>query len=560
MTTFKSLGLNAQLLKAVENLGFETPTEVQQKVIPLLLENNTDLVALAQTGTGKTAAFGFPILQKIDTENRNTQGLIISPTRELCLQITNDMTTYGQGLKNLNIVAIYGGASISEQAKKIKRGAQIIVATPGRLKDMIKRKMVSISSIEYCVLDEADEMLNMGFYEDIKDILKNTPNDKDSWLFSATMPPEVNVIAKKFMHDPKEITVGTKNSSAKNISHQYYIVGARERYSALRAVISLNTDIFGCVFCRTKIETQKVADKLINDGYKAAAIHGDLSQNQRDAVMQSFRKKKIQLLVATDVAARGIDVDDITHVINYQLPDEIEIYTHRSGRTGRAGKQGTSVIFVTKSDQRKIRMIENKLQTKLAKQEMPSAETIFSNKVTHWINQIKNTPVKSDLNSYLSKAIESLIDIDKETLIELMLSYEFKNFDFNPKINDSRERNVERGANFDRSDRKINAPQDKDRFFINVGARDQYEWQTLKDFLRSFLKLGQDDVFQVEVMKNFSFFSTHKNHRDLVLKSFDNLIMDERKVNVELTKKGKTFSPKSGSKKKKSGFKKKKFR
>jgi len=558
MITFKSLGLNAQLLKAVENLGFESPTEVQHKVIPILLENNTDLVALAQTGTGKTAAFGFPILQKIDTENRNTQGLIISPTRELCLQITNDMTTYGQGLKNLNIVAIYGGASITEQAKKIKRGAQIIVATPGRLKDMIKRKMVNIRSIEYCVLDEADEMLNMGFYEDIKDILKNTPNDKDSWLFSATMPPEVNVIAKKFMHDPKEITVGTKNSSAKNISHQYYIVGARERYSALRAVISLNTDIFGCVFCRTKIETQKVADKLIKDGYKAAAIHGDLSQNQRDAVMQSFRKKKIQLLIATDVAARGIDVDDITHVINYQLPDEIEIYTHRSGRTGRAGKQGTSVIFVTKSDQRKIRMIENKLQIKLAKQEMPSNETIFSNKVTHWINQIKNTPVKSDLNNYFSDAIESLKDIDKETLIELILSHEFKNFDFNPKLNDSRERNVEQRVNFDRSDRKINAPQDKDRFFINVGARDQYEWQTLKDFLRSFLKLGQDDVFQVEVMKNFSFFSTHKNHRDLVLKSFDNLIMDERKVNVELTKKGKTYSPKS--KKKKSGFKKKKFR
>ena len=560
MTTFKSLGLNAQLLKAVENLGFESPTEVQHKVIPILLENNTDLVALAQTGTGKTAAFGFPILQKIDTENRNTQGLIISPTRELCLQITNDMSTYGQGLKNLNIVAIYGGASITEQAKKIKRGAQIIVATPGRLKDMIKRKMVNIRSIEYCVLDEADEMLNMGFYEDIKDILKNTPNDKDSWLFSATMPPEVNVIAKKFMHDPKEITVGTKNSSAKNISHQYYIVGARERYSALRAVISLNTDIFGCVFCRTKIETQKVADKLIKDGYKAAAIHGDLSQNQRDAVMQSFRKKKIQLLIATDVAARGIDVDDITHVINYQLPDEIEIYTHRSGRTGRAGKQGTSVIFITKSDQRKIRMIENKLQIKLAKQEMPSNETIFSNKVTHWINQIKNTPVKSDLNNYLSETIESLKDIDKETLIELILSHEFKNFDFNPKLNDSRERNVEQRVNFDRSDRKINAPQDKDRFFINVGARDQYEWQTLKDFLRSFLKLGQEDVFQVEVMKNFSFFSTHKNHRDLVLKSFDNLIMDERKVNVELTKKGKTYSPKSRSKKKKSGFKKKKFR
>lgn len=552
MTTFKSLGLNASLLKAVEKLGFETPTEVQHKVIPLLLENNTDLVALAQTGTGKTAAFGFPMLQRINAEDRNTQGLIISPTRELCLQITNEMTTYGSGLKNLNIVAVYGGANISEQAKKVKRGAQIIVATPGRLKDMIKRKLVNITNIQYCVLDEADEMLNMGFYEDIKDILKNTPNDKDSWLFSATMPPEVNIIAKKFMHEPHEITVGTKNSSSKNIDHQYYIVSGRERYNALRAVVSLNPEIFACVFCRTKIETQKVAEKLINDGYKAAAIHGDLSQNQRDAVMQSFRKKKIQLLIATDVAARGIDVEDITHVINYQLPDEIETYTHRSGRTGRAGKLGTSIIFVTKSDQRKIRQIENKLQTKLSQQEMPSPETIFGNKISHWVEQIKSTSVISDLNAYLPKAIKGLEELDKETLIELMLSREFKAFDFNPKLNDyGSERNGrERGSKRERSDRRINAPKDKDRFFINVGARDQYEWQTLKDFLRSFLNLEQDDVFQVEVMKNFSFFSTHKNHRDLVLKSFENLVMDERKVNVELTKKGKTYAPKSSFKKK----------
>ena len=552
MTTFKSLGLNASLLKAVEKLGFETPTEVQHKVIPLLLENNTDLVALDQTGTGKTAAFGFPMLQRINAEDRITQGLIISPTRELCLQITNEMTTYGSGMKNLNIVAVYGGANISEQAKKVKRGAQIIVATPGRLKDMIKRKLVNITNIQYCVLDEADEMLNMGFYEDIKDILKNTPNDKDSWLFSATMPPEVNIIAKKFMHEPHEITIGTKNSSSKNIEHQFYIVSGRERYNALRAVVSLNPEIFACVFCRTKIETQKVAEKLINDGYKAAAIHGDLSQNQRDAVMQSFRKKKIQLLIATDVAARGIDVDDITHVINYQLPDEIETYTHRSGRTGRAGKLGTSIIFVTKSDQRKIHQIEKKLQTKLSKQEMPSPETIFSNKISHWVEQIKSTSVISDLNVYLPKAIKGLEELDKETLIELMLSREFKAFDFNPKLNDyGSERNGrERRSESARSDRKINAPKDKDRFFINVGARDQYEWQTLKDFLRSFLNLGQDDVFQVEVMKNFSFFSTHKNHRDLVLKSFENLVMDERKVNVELTKKGKTYAPKSSFKKK----------
>lgn len=552
MTTFKSLGLNELLLKAVEKLGFESPTEVQDKVIPILLEKKTDLVALAQTGTGKTAAFGFPMLQRIDPNIRTTQGLILSPTRELCLQITNDMGIYGQGIKNVNIVAIYGGANITDQANKIRRGAQIVVATPGRLKDMIRRKLVDISAIEYCVLDEADEMLNMGFYEDIKSILTHTPANKSSWLFSATMPPDVNKIAKKFMHNPIEITVGTKNSSAKNIDHQYFIVGARERYNALRAVISMNPEIFGCVFCRTKIETQKVAEKLIQDGYKAAAIHGDLSQNQRDSVMQSFRKKKIQMLIATDVAARGIDVDDITHVVNYQLPDEIEIYTHRSGRTGRAGKLGTSIIFVTKSDRRKIKLIENKLQTTLTEVQMPSPQEVFTSKIDHWVGQIKNTPVKSDLQSYLPNVNKSLEDLTKENLIELILSKEFKSFDLNPKISEfSRESSSE-----GRSDRKINSPKDKDRFFINVGARDKYEWTTLKDFLRSFLKLGQDDVFQVEVMKNFSFFSTHNKHRDLVLKSFDNFMLDERKVSVELTKKGRTFSsPQKNFKKKKPRFK-----
>ena len=561
MTTFKSLGLNAELLKAVEKLGFETPTDVQDKVIPILLEQDTDLVALAQTGTGKTAAFGFPMLQRIDSTNRMTQGLILSPTRELCIQITNDMADYGKAIKGVNIVAIYGGANIQEQANKIKRGAQIVVATPGRLKDMIKRRLVDISAIKYCVLDEADEMLNMGFYEDIKDILTHTPNDKNSWLFSATMPPEVNRIAKKFMNNPQEITVGTKNSSAKNIEHQYFIVPGRERYAALRAVVSMNTDIFGVVFCRTKIETQKVADKLIQDGYKAAAIHGDLSQNQRDIVMQSFRKKRIQLLVATDVAARGIDVDDITHVINYQLPDETEVYTHRSGRTGRAGKKGTSIIFVTKSDRRKIKSIENKLQTKLSEIQMPSAEEVFTSKINHWVEQVKTTPIKSDLHNHLPKVINAFEELTKETLIELILSKEFKSFDLHPKAlefsgegrSERSSRRSDRGSdrNFERSDRKINAPEDKDRFFINVGARDQYEWTTLKDFLRSFLSLEQDDVFQVEVMKNFSFFSTHKKHRDLVLKAFDNLIMDDRKVSVELTKKGKTFSPKKNFKKKK---------
>ena len=548
MTTFKSLGLNAPLVKAVEKLGFEAPTEVQSKVIPLLLNDKTDLVALAQTGTGKTAAFGFPMLQHIDLGIKKTQGLILSPTRELCLKITNKMEQYGREMKQINIVAIYGGANITEQAKKIKRGAHIVVATPGRLKDMIRRKLVDISSINFCVLDEADEMLNMGFYEDIKSILTHTPEKKSSWLFSATMPPEVNTIAKKFMNSPKEITVGTKNAGTKNVDHQYFIVAGRERYTALRAVVGMNPNIFGCVFCRTKIETQKVAEKLIQDGHKAAAIHGDLSQNQRDAVMQSFRKKKIQLLIATDVAARGIDVDDITHVINYQLPDEIETYTHRSGRTGRAGKLGTSIIFVTKSDRRKIRLIENKLQTKLTELEMPSAQEIFKNKVQHWIEEIKNTPVKSELQPYFADTHKGLEELDKETLVELLLSKEFRNFDVYPKsLSFDQEKNSER-----RSDKKINAPKDKDRFFINLGARDQYEWTTLKDFIRSYLKLGMDDVFQVEVMKNFSFFSTHKKHRDLVLRSFENFNLDSRKISVELTKKGKTFSP--GKKKKKSNY------
>ena len=547
MTTFKSLGLNAQLINAVEKLGFETPTEVQSKVIPLLLNDKTDLVALAQTGTGKTAAFGFPMLQNIDLDTKKTQGLILSPTRELCLQITNEIEQYGSEIKKLNIVAVYGGANITEQAKKIKRGAHVVVATPGRLKDMIRRKLVNIGSINFCVLDEADEMLNMGFYEDIKSILTHTPKTKSSWLFSATMPPEVHAIAKKFMSAPVEITVGTKNAGTKNVDHQYFTISARERYTALRAVLAMNPNIFGCVFCRTKIETQKVAEKLIQDGHKAAAIHGDLSQNQRDAVMQSFRKKKIQLLVATDVAARGIDVEDITHVINYQFPDEIETYTHRSGRTGRAGKLGTSIIFLTKSDKRKIKLIENKLQTKLTEIEMPSAKEIFKNKVQNWINQIKNTPVKSDLQPYLDDVQKGFEDLDKETLIELMLSKEFRNFDLNPKnLSFNQEKDSDKS-----SDRKINSPKDKDRFFINVGSRDQYEWTTLKDFIRSYLNLGMDDVFQVEVMKNFSFFSTHKKHRDLVLKSFENLNLDSRRISVELTKKGKTFSPK---KKKKSNY------
>ncbi len=348
MNTFKELGLNEDLLLAITDMGFEKPSEVQDKTIPILLEKDTDLVALAQTGTGKTAAFGFPMLQKIQIESRTTQGLILSPTRELCLQITNEIKNYGKYFKGLNVVAIYGGASITDQARAVKKGAQIIVATPGRMKDMINRRLVDISKIQYSVLDEADEMLNMGFYEDITDILSYTPDDKNTWLFSATMPREVSNIANKFMHDPVEITVGNRNESTDSVSHEYFLVNSRDRYSALKRLADANPDIFSLIFCRTKRDTQKVAERLIEDGYNAGALHGDLSQNQRDLVMKSFRNKQIQMLVATDVAARGIDVDDITHVINYQLPDEIETYTHRSGRTGRAGKTGVSMVIVSK--------------------------------------------------------------------------------------------------------------------------------------------------------------------------------------------------------------------
>jgi len=400
-------------------------------------------------------------------------------------------------------------------------------------------------------------MLNMGFYEDIKSILSHSPKEKCSWLFSATMPPEVNNIAKNFMNKPIEIIVGTKNSGAKNVDHQYYIVSARERYAALRALVNMNPDIFGCVFCRTKIETQKVADRMINEGHKAAAIHGDLSQSQRDAVMQSFRNKKIQLLIATDVAARGIDVDDITHVINYQLPDEIETYIHRSGRTGRAGKKGTSVIFVLKSDRRKIKQIENKLQKKLTELEIPSPEKIFHSKISHWIQEVKNTALKSELKNHIPEVLQAFESFSKEKIIKLILSREFNSFTINrEELNFKKQNHSDRRSGVRSLDRKSNAKKDKDRFFINIGLRDKYQRESLKDFLKSFLKLSHDDVFQVDVMKNFSFFSIHQHHRNLVLKSFDNLIIDNRKVNVELAEKDKVYSLKNNFKKKR--FKSKK--
>ena len=528
MNTFLNLGIEKHLLNAINDLGFETPSEIQQKTIPKLLSTECDLVALAQTGTGKTAAFGYPMLQKIDIKSRTTQGLILSPTRELCLQIANELKLYGKYCNGLNVTAIYGGASITDQAKNIKRGSQIIVATPGRMKDMISRRLVDISKIDYAVLDEADEMLNMGFFEDIKSILSHTPENKSTWLFSATMPKEVSLIAKKFMFSPTEITVGHKNTGSKNVSHEFYMVASRDRYPALKRLADANPEIFAVIFCRTKRETQKVAEKLIEDGYNAGALHGDLSQNQRDLVMKSFRNKQIQMLVATDVAARGIDVDDITHVINYQLPDEIETYTHRSGRTGRAGKNGISIVIITKSEARKIKAIEKIIQKQFEKKEIPDGIQICEIQLKSLAQKIHKTEVNQEIENYLEEINKLFENLTKEEIIKKFFSVEFSRF-----------------FNYYAKAKNLNSPNDLKsaerynsnsiRFFINIGKKDGYDWMSLKDFLRDSLELRQDDIFKVDVKDSFSFFNAETNNLAKILEFFKDYEINGRFVNVEIT-------------------------
>ena len=531
MNLFEQLGLDEPILKAISDMGFETPSEIQQKAIPTLLANGADMVALAQTGTGKTAAFGFPLLQLIDTDSRVTQGLILSPTRELCLQIASELRNYAKYLPKVNVVAVYGGASIEEQARSLKKGAQIIVATTGRMQDMIRRNFVDITNINYCVLDEADEMLNMGFYEDITAILSHTPQEKSTWLFSATMPNEVAKIARKFMRKPIEITVGTRNQATSTVQHEYYVVSGRHRYQALKRLADANPDIFSVVFCRTKRDTQAVAEKLIEDGYNAAALHGDLSQNQRDLVMKSFRARQIQMLVATDVAARGIDVDDITHVIHYQLPDEIETYNHRSGRTGRAGKSGISMVILPKSEVKKIKTIEKMIGQPFEQKQLPSGMEICEIQLYHLANNLKNTEVNPAIDDYLPAIYKELKEVNREELIKKIFSVEFTRF-FNyyknaENLSVENERESRSGGN-----------SDEVRYFINIGERDGYDWKSLKDFLKATLNLGRDDVFKVDVKNSFSFFNTDADLSDLVMDTFNDFQLDGRFINVELSTKG----------------------
>jgi len=531
MNLFEQLGLDEPILRAITDMGFETPSEIQQKAIPTLLEDDTDMVALAQTGTGKTAAFGFPLLQLIDTDSKLTQGLILSPTRELCLQIASELKNYAKYLPKVNVVAVYGGASIEEQARSLKKGAQIIVATPGRMQDMIRRNFVDISHINYCVLDEADEMLNMGFYEDITAILSHTPKEKSTWLFSATMPNEVARIARQFMRKPIEITVGTRNQASSTVQHEYYVVNGRHRYQALKRLADANPDIFSVVFCRTKKDTQAVAEKLIEDGYNAAALHGDLSQNQRDLVMKSFRARQIQMLVATDVAARGIDVDDITHVIHYQLPDEIETYNHRSGRTGRAGKSGISMVLVPKSELRKIKEIEKIIKQPFEQKALPTGIEICEIQLYHLANSLKNVEVNPAIDDYLPAIYKELQHIDREELIKKIFAVEFTRF-FNYY------KNAEILPEEDAKESRKGGDSGEVRYFINIGERDGYDWKTLKDFLKATLNLGRDDVFKVDVKNSFSFFNTEADQVDLVMSTFADFRMDGRFINVEISDKG----------------------
>ena len=389
--TFLEIGLNKNIQRSIADLGFERPTPIQQEVIPFLLENENDLIALAQTGTGKTAAFGMPIIHKIKLERKLPQSIILCPTRELCLQITKDMNSYAKYIKGLKITAVYGGANIQPQIKSLNSGTQIVVGTPGRVIDLINRRSLKLKEIDFIVLDEADEMLNMGFKDDLDTILAETPEEKQTLLFSATMPKEVMRISKNYMFKPKTIEVASRNEGAKNIEHHYYMVNARDKYKALRRICDVNPEIYGIVFCRTRRETSEIADKLMQDGYNADAIHGELSQSQRDNVMGRFRKKKIQILVATDVAARGIDINELTHVINYNLPDDNEVYVHRSGRTGRAGNKGVSIIIAHSRDGRKLKAIEKMIKRDLLLKKVPNGQEICQIQLMRLIDKVVST-------------------------------------------------------------------------------------------------------------------------------------------------------------------------
>jgi ATP-dependent RNA helicase DeaD len=525
--TFQELGLEPMLLKAITEMGFENPTPIQEQTIPQLKDKSSDLVALAQTGTGKTAAFGLPLLSKLDLTSRFTQTLILAPTRELCVQISKDLINYSKYLGGLKVTAVYGGAPIMNQIRDLKTGSQVVVATPGRLIDLIDRKAMDLSHVDLVVLDEADEMLNMGFKDDLDLILSNTPPTKNTWLFSATMPREVERIASKYMESPLEISVGKKNQGADTIQHIYYTVNQRDRYAALKRIADFYPDIFGIVFCRTKAETQEVADNLIKDGYNADAIHGDLSQAQRDLVMKRFRSRTLQMLVATDVAARGIDVNNVTHVINYNLPEEAENYTHRSGRTGRAGKSGIAIAIVTPREQGKIKDIERIMGNRFIKADVPDGVAVCEKQLFHLVTKLHEVEVKDEeIEKYLPKIYNELKDLTKEELIKRFISEEFNRF-----------------YNYYQNSQDLNLGSDggnngkTTRFFVNMGVLDGFNKNSIKDFLVEISNVQARMIFNIDVKNSFSFFETENKFVDTLLSlNKAGIEFNGRRISFEVSK------------------------
>lgn len=546
MKTFQELEVAPQILRAIEELGYEQPMPVQEKVIPELLANTRDIIALAQTGTGKTAAFGLPIIQKTDVKLLSPQTLILCPTRELCLQIATDLTDYSKYVDEIKILPVYGGSSIESQIKTLKRGVQIIVATPGRLIDLINRKTVSLENIHTVVLDEADEMLNMGFTESIDEILTKVPASRSMLLFSATMPKEIGKITRKYMKDPVEITIGRKNEGALNVKHVYFVVHAKDKYLALKRIVDYYPNVYGIVFCRTRKETQEIADKLLQDGYDADSLHGDLSQAQRDYVMNKFRMRNLQLLVATDVAARGLDVDDVTHVINYGLPDDYEVYTHRSGRTGRAGKTGTSIAIIHTKEKGKVSQIEKLINKTFEKRSVPKGDIICEKQLFNFVDKIEKVKVNEDEIERLLPSIFRKLDwLDKEDIIKRVVSLEFNRLiDYYQRAEEIEEPSEGRSKNdggekrsgkkFDRDNKgSRKAEKGYTRIFINLGKIDGANPANLMGFINDHVP-GKVRVGRIDLMPNFSFFEVPEENAQHVVKSFKGLFVEDRKLVVDI--------------------------
>ena len=560
MKTFEELGVSLEIRKAIEEMGYESPMPVQEEVIPYLLGNGNDVVALAQTGTGKTAAFGLPLIQKIDVTRRVPQALILCPTRELCLQIAGDLTDYSKYITDLKILPVYGGSSIDSQIRSLKQGVHIIVATPGRLIDLMERKVANLSTVRDVVMDEADEMLNMGFTDSINAILEKVPQDRNTLMFSATMSPEISRIAKTYLHDAKEITIGTKNEGSKNVNHIAYIIHAKDKYLALKRVVDFYPQIYGIIFCRTRKETQEIADKLIQDGYNADSLHGELSQAQRDLVMQKFRQRHLQLLVATDVAARGLDVNDLTHVINYGLPDDTESYTHRSGRTGRAGKTGISIAIINLREKGKMREIERIIKKQFTVGQLPSGKEICEQQLIKVIDDIEKEKVnEEEIETFLPSIYRKFEWLSKEDLIKRVVSMEFNRFlEYyknapeieQPKNSDKKgepKERKERGTDKEKSSRK--AEKGYTRLFLNLGKTDGFYANQIIELINRNLKKERIQIGRIDLMQNFSFFEIIEAQAPMVIKALNKVVLNGgRKVIVEVAGENNGKSDKDGKK------------